>query len=748
MSERNISIKMKETASSCCAGGSCCSSQAAPVSPEDIKPINDEGNLAVFHVAGMCCPTEEGLIRSKIQNMPGVLGLEFNLMNRTVKVSHEPRALSKISEAMGSLGMGARLIEDSLPEEMPEEPIEWKKLIAAGLLALFSEIFELVHEWGASPFGLDINSWPFAEYLPPVCAVAAIILGGFTTYRKGLIAVKNLSLNINALMSVAVTGAVIIGQYPEAAMVMILFNLSEAIEDKALGRARNAIKSLMALTPETATVLQQDGTWRVVNIKDVPAGSKVRVRPGERVGLDGVIVSGYSAVNQAPITGESIPVEKAEGDTVYAGTINESSSFEFEVTAEATDSTLARIIHAVEEAQGSRAPIQRFVDQFAKYYTPGVFLAAILIAVVPPLFMGGAWTSSVYTALVILVIGCPCALVISTPVTIVSGLAAATKAGILIKGGIFLEQGRNLKWMALDKTGTITHGKPKLTDILTVGSMTKEDSAALAAGIADRSDHPVSRAIADSTASSAEVEEFTAHAGRGVSGLINGKKWYLGNLRLIKEIGVSSKELEAQVTDLEKQGKTIVALFSDETAEALFAVEDTVKQSSIKAIIELKKLGIKTVMLTGDNEYAAKAIAEKVGVDSYKSGLLPEDKLNVISTLGIENSVGMVGDGINDAPALAKADIGFAMAAAGTDTAIETADVALMDDDLGKIAHFIKLSRSSFGILVQNITFALGIKALFFTLTLMGHATMWMAVLADVGASLIVITNGLRAMNK
>ncbi|ADD68713.1 heavy metal translocating P-type ATPase [Denitrovibrio acetiphilus DSM 12809] len=727
------------------------------MAPQPVSQSNE--SVSVFSVAGMCCPAEEGLIKTKLLPMTGVTGLEFNLMKRTMKVRHSPAALPEISKALHSLNMGAELINDNNEEtnDLKAPETQWGKIAAAGILAVFSEIFELMHDWGSTPLGFDINNWsPWGvnviSYLPMILAVIAIILGGFSTYKKGWIAVKNMRLNINALMSVAVTGAAIIGQYPEAAMVMVLFNLSEVIEAKALDRARNAIKNLMALAPETITVLQEDGTWAEVDIREVAIGANVRVKPGERIGLDGVITDGHSAVNQAPITGESIPVEKSAGDTVFAGTINESGSFRFQVTAGATDSAIARIIHAVEEAQGSRAPIQRFIDIFAKYYTPAVFIAAFLIAVIPPILMGHEWIPSIYTALVILVIGCPCALVISTPVTIVSGLAAATKAGILIKGGIFLEQGRKLEWLALDKTGTITNGKPKQTDFVLTGSLDRTKAVSMAASIAGRSDHPVSRAIADNAKENnitlTDVRDFKAIPGRGVSGIINEQKWYLGNKNLIKEILKCPPELEEKIITLEKRGKTIVAFFNNAEVQVLFAVEDTVKNTSAQAISMLKKAGVKTLMLTGDNEHAAKAIAEQVGVDSFRSGLLPEDKLNVIKELGKSGKVGMVGDGINDAPALAKADIGFAMAAAGTDTAIETADVALMDDDLRKIPHFIKLSKASFGILVQNITFALGIKAVFFTLTLMGAATMWMAVLADVGASMLVIANGLRAMHK
>ena len=723
-------------------------------------PLQKPGATAIFSLSGMDCPTEEKLVRDRLSRLPGVLSVECDLMRRTLTVRHEPTALPAVSEALASLNLGAKLLDAQSGENdvIPEPMIPWKELAVAGAFAALSEGFELIHEWQARPFGYDPSAWtiggyPILEWLPLLFAVLAIALGGLTTYKKGWLAVSNFNLNINALMSVAVTGAVIIGQYPEAAMVMVLFNLSEAIEAKALDRARNAIKGLLALAPDTATVLGQDGAWTETDIREVAVGSRVRVRPGEKIALDGVLVSGSSTVNQAPITGESLPVEKKAGDAVYAGTINESGSFEFEVTALATASTLARIIHAVEEAQGSRAPMQRFVDAFARYYTPVVFLIAIAAALVPPLFMGGEWLASVYTALVILVIGCPCALVISTPVSIVSGMAAATRYGILINGGMFLEQGRLLKWLALDKTGTITHGRPRQTDFAPVGRMEAGEGTALAASLAARSDHPVSRAIAEQAAHSGvsllSVEGFTAIPGQGVSGVINGALWHLGNRRMVEALKKDAAALEQEILRLEREGKTVVALVGEQGVEGLFAVADTVKESSLQAMKELQALGVKTVMLTGDNEHTAEAIARQVGVDDFRGNLLPEDKLRIVEELERRGGkVGMVGDGINDAPALAKAHIGFAMAGGGTDTAIETADVALMDDDLRKIPRFIRLSQSTYAILVQNITLALGVKALFFALTFTGNATMWMAVFADVGTALLVVANGLRAMRQ
>lgn len=691
-----------------------------------------------LRIAKMDCPTEESLIRGKLQGLPGVQSLDFNLMQRTLTVRHAPEAIQPAIEAIESLGMETEVQKTDVPRDpqVPAHKTSWFPMAVSGIAAVLAEGVYWVN---------DGNHWAVI-----VLALVSIFTGGLSTYKKGWIALKNRNLNMNALMSIAVTGGMVIGHWPEAAMVMFLFALAEVIEAKSLDRARNAIRGLMDLAPETATVRQPDGSWAELPAKQIAKGTVVRVRPGERIALDGLITSGRSAINQAPITGESLPVEKAEGDQVFAGTINETGSFEYQVTAGASDSTLARIIHAVESAQGSRAPTQRFVDQFARIYTPAVFVVAVLVAVVPPLAFGGEWFDWIYKALVLLVIACPCALVISTPVTIVSGLAAAARRGILIKGGVYLEGGRKLKALALDKTGTLTHGKPEQTDFLPlIGDA--QQVAAWAASLAARSDHPVSQAIARKAnregVSLHEVDDFAALPGRGVRGRIDGRMLQMGNHRLAKELGLSEVALQSQLQGLERQGKTAILLMNESTVLGIFAVADTVKETSREAVADLQALGVRTLMLTGDNQYTADAIAAQVGISEARGDQLPEDKLKTIESLiGGEGQVGMVGDGINDSPALARSDIGFAMGAAGTDTAIETADVALMDDDLRKIPTFIRLSRTTASILTQNIVLALGIKAVFLALTFTGHATMWMAVFADMGASMLVVFNGLRLL--
>ncbi len=690
----------------------------------------------------MDCPTEQTLIQNKLGKLAGVQQLEFNLINRILGVTHDLSSTTPIVDAIKSLGMQAEPLEEGASAETPSQPPvkkPWWPLALSGVGALVAEV---IHFTAVAP------TWVVA-----IIALVSILSGGLTTYKKGWIALKNRNLNINALMSIAVTGAVLIGQWPEAAMVMFLFTIAELIEAKSLDRARNAISGLMQMTPEKATVRQDDGEWVEREVKSIELGALVRVRPGERIGLDGEVVYGSSSVDQAPITGESLPIEKNPGDKVFAGTINQAGSLDYRVTAVAGNSTLARIIHAVEQAQGARAPTQRFVDIFAKIYTPAVFAFALAVAVLPPLFMNGLWFDWIYRALVLLVVACPCALVISTPVTIVSGLAAAARKGILVKGGVYLESGHKLDYLALDKTGTITHGKPVLTDYLVLNPLFVETAPLIAASLAARSDHPVSLAIAkdaqDKQWTLRDVEAFEALAGRGVRGEVGGKGYHLGNHRLVEDLGLCSAALEEKLFALEKQGKTVVLLLDASGPLALFAVADTVKASSREAIRELHALGIKTLMLTGDNIHTASAIAAQVGIDEARGDLLPTEKLRAIEELYARgHQVGMVGDGINDAPALARAEIGFAMAAAGTDTAIETADVALMDDDLRKIPAFIRLSRQTARILRQNIALALVIKAIFLAVTFIGLATMWMAVFADMGVSLLVVFNGLRLLRK
>ena len=727
-----------------CEGPVC---TPAPIALAATPPIvaNTSAPTLTLRIDKMDCPTEEGLIRRALDGMPGVSSMQFNLMRRRLTVQHTLADPAPIVAVVAALDMepvvesdtGVATNRGGASPAMPRK--KWIMLTVGVAAAVAAEIVA----WTTG----QESSWP-------VIALALLAIGfsGIETYTKGWLAIKNRTLNINALMSVAVTGAVAIGQWPEAAMVMALFAVAELIEALSLDRARNAIRGLLAMTPDTAMVLQADGTWKAQETCVIAIGVTVRVKPGERIPLDGELTVGQSSVNQAPITGESMPVAKAVGDHVFAGTINQTGEFDYRVTTEQSHSTLSRIIKAIEDAQGSRAPTQRFVDKFARIYTPVVFVIALTVALVPPLVFGLPWLIWIYKALVMLVIACPCALVISTPVTVVSGLTAAAKAGILIKGGEYLEQGHKLKSLALDKTGTITQGKPVVTDFLPlIGD--QSDNLRRAASLAARSDHPVSSAVNTYWKSEQGAEalflvtDFEAIAGRGVKGRIDGKWSFLGNHRMVEELGICSAATERVLESLEIDGKTAVLICSETAPLAVIGVADTVRETSRQAIAELHALGIRTVMLTGDNPHTASAIAKSVGIDDARGNLLPEDKLTAIGEeLARYGTVGMVGDGINDAPALAKSSIGFAMGAAGTDTALETADVALMDDDLRKIPEFIRLSARTSAILKQNIGIALGIKAVFFGLAIAGMAGLWLAVFADMGASLIVVFNGLRLL--
>lgn len=613
----------------------------------------------------------------------------------------------------------------------------WGRIGAALVAATGAELAHLL--------GPDTPIWHGAGM---ALAAAAILLAGLGVYKSGMRSLLRGQLGISALMAVAVTGAFAIGQWPEAAMVMALYALAERIEEGAAGRARNAIGSLLALSPEQADVQQPDGQWRSVPAAEVALGATVRVRPGGRVPLDGTVTTGRGAVDESSVTGESLAVDKAPGDRLYAGTLNAQAELLMQVTSAAGNTTLDRIIRSVEEAQASRAPTQRFVDRFAAIYTPAVFVLAVVVAVGAPLLLGWGWLDAIYRALVLLVIACPCALVISTPVTVVSGLAAAARRGILVKGGAWLEQARGIRAVAFDKTGTITAGRPVLVGQAQFGG---DAATNVARALAGRSDHPVSKAIVaglgETEASLPEVEDFTALAGRGVQGRIGGSTWHLGNRRSMQERNLWTDAVEAAAAAHEAQGRSVTLLADTGAVRALFAVADTLRPQAVQAVADLKALGIVPVMLTGDHAAAAQAAANEAGIAEVQASLLPEHKLAAIAALQQKHGMtAMAGDGINDAPALAKADIGFAMGAAGTDVAMETADVVIMNDDLRRVAETVRLSRRTHTVLVQNITLALGIKAVFFGLALTGQATMWMAVFADMGASLLVVANGLRML--
>jgi Cd2+/Zn2+-exporting ATPase len=702
--------------------------------------------VSIFEIQKMDCAVEERLIRNRLEPMNGVDRLDFNLMARTLTVEHSLAGEDELITAIKSLGMDA--VSRTIPRtvELPViQPSFWRQ--TGTILTIISGVFALAAE-------ALVLSGAAAESSLTVMALAAvaILVGGYEVAAKAWTALRTLTLNINFLMSVAVIGAVIVGEWTEGAVVIFLFAVAEMIEAQSLDRARTAVRSLMELTPEIASVFR-GAAWQEVPVASVARGERIRIRPGERLPLDGTVTEGSSSVNQAPITGESVAVEKGTGDHVYAGSINERGTFDYEVTHVAAESTVSKIVQLIEKASANRAEAERFVDRFARYYTPVIFALAIAVAAGGPFAFGGTWEQWIYRGLVLLVIGCPCALVLSTPVTIVSGLAAAARRGILIKGGSYLEIGKNLKGVALDKTGTLTEGRPRVTDILPLDGTNPDHILHLAAAIEAKSEHPIASAIVAAhelrhvDEPDVPITEFASITGKGIRAVVDGRTIYAGNHRLAHELNVCTPDVEALLDRLESEGKSTVVVMTDSQTLGVIGVADSIRQTSIQAIRELHDLGIRTAMLTGDNSITARRIADQVGIDDVRADLLPEDKINALIELQtMYGEVGMVGDGINDAPALAQATIGFAMGAVGTDVALETADVALMEDNLLKLPEFIRLSRRTIGILWQNIIIALGIKVVFFFLAMIGDATLWMAVFADMGASLIVVANGLRLL--
>lgn len=672
----------------------------------------------------------------------GITGAAVNPHAATVTMTGTDADAAAMAEALRAAGFEST--EKARKAAADAEPIAWKKYAAALAIALLSEFLDLLAEY--RPEALPVSGTG-AAVLSLVPALIAIAMTGVSTYKSGLLALTHGHLNMNALMAVAVTGAVLIGAWPEAAMVMVLFEISEAFEQYSMNKARRSIRDLMSVAPETALV-KVGGEFRRLRSETVEPGALVRVAPGERVPLDGKIEEGTSSLDQSMVTGESVPADKGPGETIWAGTVNLTSTIDVRVTSAASDSLTARIIDAVENAQASKAPVQRFVDRFAQIYTPIVFAAAALTAAVPPIFLGD-WLGWLYKGLCLLVIACPCALVISTPVTVVSGLATATRCGLLIKGGLYLEQARRLVSIGLDKTGTLTKGEPDVTAVTFV-SGERRLASQLAASLAAANRHPLSQAIVRWAKAQGiepeDVDAFTALPGSGVEGRIAGGTVRLVNLRWVEEHGLAGEKAKEAFAEYSSQGMSSVALCDMFGVLAVFGIADTLKPETASGIRQLRAAGIEPYLLTGDNAATAKAIAARVGIRHVFSDLLPEDKLRKIEELHERGPVAMVGDGINDAPALARADIGIAMGVRGTDSAIEAADIAVMDDRISSIATLVRLSRITYAVLIENIAFALAVKALFAVLAIAGLATMWMAVFADTGTTLIVVANAMRML--
>ncbi|MGH7562788.1 MAG: heavy metal translocating P-type ATPase [Gemmatimonadales bacterium] len=580
---------------------------------------------------------------------------------------------------------------------------------------------------------------------------AAMLAAGWLVAPGAWRAVRARTLDMKVLMAVAAVGAALIGEWAEGAAVLTLFAIAELLEYGAMARARNAIAALMETAPHEARV-RRDGTEVTVPVEEVLVGELVRVRPGERIPLDGVVTEGLSAVNEAPITGEAMPADKTPGGEVYAGSLNGYGALEVRTTSRSSDTLLARIGDAVRHAQASRAPAQSFVDRFARRYTPAVVALAVVVAVVPPLAGLGPSATWLYRGLALLVIACPCALVISTPVTLVSGLTGAARDGVLIRGGAELERLASADTVAFDKTGTLTEGRPILTDLAPVEGGDPHGLLRLAAGVERDSEHPLAQAIVgaarDRSLDVPPATAFSALPGKGARATVNGEPLYVGSRRICDELGTCHDDVHAAIDRFEEEGKTAVLLTSESASMGVLAVADRIRPEAAPCLAALRRLGVdRTILLTGDHRASADRVARHLGLTEWRAGLLPEDKLGAVREMGATGRrVAVVGDGVNDAPALAAAHVGIAMGAAGTHVALETADVALMADDLGKLPVAIGRARRTLALVRQNVAFAIGVKVLFLVLAVLGQATLWMAVAADTGASLAVIANGLRAL--
>jgi Cd2+/Zn2+-exporting ATPase len=697
---------------------------------------------STFKIEGMDCREEVVLIERRFKNLPGLEDFSADLIGQRLHVKYDAAKLSAsaIAGAVADAGMRAWL-EHEEPLTVPDAAAQRRLVIVCTSGA-------------ALLLGMVLHAANAAPWLERGVLAVAVVAGASLTIRRAISALRVRTLDIHVLMLVAAAGAVALGQWSEAAAVVFLFALAQTLEARTLERARNAVRALMDLAPAEALVREPGGDRRV-EIDAIVPGMVLVVRPGEKIPLDGRVVAGMSAVNQAPVTGESIPAEKGTGDEVFAGTINGRGALDVRVTRLRRDSTLARIIHLVERAQAQRAPAQTFVERFARVYTPCVLMLAVAVAVVPPLAMGAAWATWIYRALVLLVVSCPCALVISTPVSIVAALAGAARKGVLIKGGAHLERAGRVRCVAFDKTGTLTHGTPSVVAVLPLGragDVSPQTVVALAASVEQRSDHPIARAIIDYAASAGisvrPGDRVESIDGRGAQGSVSGVEVVLGSHRLFEERRLCTAEVHQRLDEATAQGRTQVLVARDGVAVGIIEVADRPREAGRDMLQLLKRQGIETVvMLTGDRRETAMRIAEELGVDEVRADLLPDEKAKAIDELRRRfGPVAMVGDGVNDAPALATADVGIVMGAAGSAAALETADVALMADELLKIPYALRLSRATMRNIKANLAISIVMKVAFVALAVGGWATLWMAVVADTGASIIVIANALRLL--
>lgn len=693
-----------------------------------------------YRIEGLSCTNCAGKFEKNVKQLPGVTSATVNFGASKISVEGQT-TIEELEEAGAFENL---IIRDD--QENDEQVRSKESFIKRNIALIISLGFILVAVISQLSLGED-------HLLTKALYILAIIIGGFDLFKEGFSDLIKLDFSMESLMTIAIIGAAFIGEWAEGSIVVILFAISEALERFSMDKARQSIRSLMDIAPKEA-LIRRNNVEQLVSVDKIDIDDIMIIKPGQKIAMDGLVINGHSSVNQAAITGESVPVEKQLDDEVFAGTLNEEGVLEVKVTKKVTDTTIAKIIHLVEEAQGERAPAQAFVDKFAKYYTPFIIIMALLIVVVPPLFFSGDWNKWLYQGLSILVVGCPCSLVISTPVSIVSAIGNAAKNGVLVKGGVYLEEIGHLRAIAFDKTGTLTKGKPVVTDFIATSSETDINYLSIISSLESLSQHPLASAIlneADKTNvdyKSIQIEDFQSITGKGLTGIHQNIRYYIGSPKLFSASVIEETAVKVQYRQFQEQGKTAMYFGTDEQILGVIAVADEVRDSSAAVISELHKLSIEhTIMLTGDNTKTAESIGKQLGVTEIKGDLMPQEKLDSIKALRTTyNKVAMVGDGINDAPALAASTVGIAMGGAGTDTALETADVALMGDDLQKLPFIVRLSRQTLKVIKQNITFSLGIKLLALLLVIPGWLTLWIAIVADMGATLLVTLNGLRLM--
>lgn len=693
-----------------------------------------------YRIEGLSCTNCAGKFEKNVKQLPGVTSATVNFGASKISVEGQT-TIEELEEAGAFENL---IIRDD--QENDEQVRSKESFIKRNIALIISLGFILVAVISQLSLGED-------HLLTKALYILAIIIGGFDLFKEGFSDLIKLDFSMESLMTIAIIGAAFIGEWAEGSIVVILFAISEALERFSMDKARQSIRSLMDIAPKEA-LIRRNNVEQLVSVDKIDIDDIMIIKPGQKIAMDGLVINGHSSVNQAAITGESVPVEKQLDDEVFAGTLNEEGVLEVKVTKKVTDTTIAKIIHLVEEAQGERAPAQAFVDKFAKYYTPFIIIMALLIVVVPPLFFDGDWNKWLYQGLSILVVGCPCSLVISTPVSIVSAIGNAAKNGVLVKGGVYLEEIGHLRAIAFDKTGTLTKGKPVVTDFIATSSETDINYLSIISSLESLSQHPLASAIlneADKTNvdyKSIQIEDFQSITGKGLTGIHQNIRYYIGSPKLFSASVIEETAVKVQYRQFQEQGKTAMYFGTDEQILGVIAVADEVRDSSAAVISELHKLSIEhTIMLTGDNTKTAESIGKQLGVTEIKGDLMPQEKLDSIKALRTTyNKVAMVGDGINDAPALAASTVGIAMGGAGTDTALETADVALMGDDLQKLPFIVRLSRQTLKVIKQNITFSLGIKLLALLLVIPGWLTLWIAIVADMGATLLVTLNGLRLM--